>query len=146
MRLWQDIRFAARLLAKDRGFTLVATIALALGIGVNNTVFTLVNAVLIRSLPFDQPDRIVSLGTRDARGRDGSVSIKDYEDWRRSARSFTGIAAFASTVINLSDSAERRSNTAARTSPPMRSASSVSGRSSDATSQTRTIALEQSRS
>jgi putative ABC transport system permease protein len=84
MTLWQDIRFAVRLLAKDRWFTLVATIALALGIGVNNTVFTLVNAVLIRSLPFDEPDRIVSLGTRDARGRDGSVSIKDYEDWRRS--------------------------------------------------------------
>jgi putative ABC transport system permease protein len=102
--IWHDIGFARRLLVKDRWFTLVATIALALGIGVNNTVFTLVNAVLIRSLPFDEPDRIVSLGTRDARGRDGSVSIKDYEDWRRSARSFTGIAAFANTVINLSDS------------------------------------------
>jgi hypothetical protein len=100
----QDIGFAFRLLVKDRGFTLAATIALALGIGVNNTVFTLVNAVLIRSLPFDEPDRIVSLGTRDARGRDGSVSIKDFEDWRRSARAFTGISAFATTVINLSDS------------------------------------------
>ena len=56
----------------------MATIsALALGIGVNNTVFTFVNAVLIRGLPFDEPDRIVSLGTRDARGRDGGVSIKE---------------------------------------------------------------------
>jgi hypothetical protein len=88
---------------KDRWFTLVATIALALGIGVNATVFTFVNAVLIRSLPFDQPDRIVSLGTRDARDREGGVSFKDYEDWRRSARSFTGLAAFGNTVMNVSD-------------------------------------------
>jgi hypothetical protein len=103
MTLWQDVRFAVRLLVKDRWFTLVATIALALGIGVNATVFTFVNAVLIRSLPFDQPDRIVSLGTRDARDREGGVSFKDYEDWRRSARSFTGLAAFGNTVMNVSD-------------------------------------------
>jgi putative ABC transport system permease protein len=103
MTLWQDIRFAVRLLVKDRWFTLVATIALALGIGVNATVFTFVNAALIRSLPFDQPERIVSLGTRDARDRDGGVSFKDYEDWRRSARSFTGLAAFGNTIMNVSD-------------------------------------------
>ena len=103
MTLWQDIRFAVRLLAKDRWFTLAATIALALGIGLNTTVFTFVNAVLIRGLPFDEPDRIVSLGTRDARDRDGGVSFKDFEDWRRSARSFTGLAAFGTTVMNVSD-------------------------------------------
>jgi predicted permease len=101
--LWQDLRYAARRLRKEPSFAATAVLTLALGIGVNNTVFAVVNAVLIRGLPFDDPDRIVSLGTRDARGRDGSVSIKDYEDWRRSVRSFTGIAAFATTVINLSD-------------------------------------------
>src|SRR5213594_4057596 len=53
MGLWQDVRFAARLLVKDKWFTLVAVIALALGIGVNNTVFTFVNAVLIRALAFN---------------------------------------------------------------------------------------------
>src|SRR5206468_3011107 len=52
MGLWQDIRFAVRLLIKDKWFALVAAVALALGIGVNNTVFTFVNAVLIRGLPF----------------------------------------------------------------------------------------------
>ena len=103
MTLWPDIRFAVRLFVKDRWFTLVATVALALGIGANTTVFTFVNAVLIRGLPFDEPDRIVSLGTRDARDRDGGVSFKDYEDWRRSTRSFTGLAAFGTTVMNLSD-------------------------------------------
>ena len=91
MGLWQDARFAVRLLVKDKWFTLVAATALALGIGVNNTVFTFVNAVLIRGLPFDDPDRIMSLGTRDARclsvdlvsprcneemaGRDGDASL-----------------------------------------------------------------------
>jgi hypothetical protein len=57
MALWQDLRFAVRLLIKDRWFTTVAVIALALGIGVNATVFTFVNAVLIRGLPFKDPDR-----------------------------------------------------------------------------------------
>lgn len=103
MALWQDIRFAVRLLAKDRGFTLAALLALALGIGVNTTVFTFVNAVLIRGLPFDQPDRIVALGTRDARDRDGGVSFKDFQDWRRSARSFTGLAAFGNTVMDIAE-------------------------------------------
>jgi putative ABC transport system permease protein len=101
--LWQDVRYAARLLRQQRSFALTAVLTLALGIGVNTTVFTFVNAVLIRGLPFDEPDRIVSLGTRNARDRDGGVSFKDYEDWRRSARSFTGLAAFGTTVMNLSD-------------------------------------------
>ena len=55
MSLWQDLKFAIRLLLKDKWFTVVAIIALALGIGVNATVFTFVNAVLIRGLPFDDP-------------------------------------------------------------------------------------------
>ena len=66
MALWQDIRYAARLLVKDRWFTIVAAVALALGIGVNTTVFTFVNAVLLRGLPFDNPDRIMWVGTRNA--------------------------------------------------------------------------------
>src|SRR6059036_3301365 len=54
----QDVRFAARLLAKDRRFTLAATVALALGIGANTTVFTIVNGTLLRALPFDNPDTL----------------------------------------------------------------------------------------
>ena len=101
--LWQDLRYAARVLRQQPSFAVTAVLTLALGIGVNNTVFTVVNAMLIRGLPFDEPDRIVSLGTRDARDRDGGVSFKDYEDWRRSARSFTGLAGFGTTVMNVSD-------------------------------------------
>ena len=67
MTLWRDLRYAARLLVKDRWFTAVAATALALGIGVNATMFTIVNAVLIRGLPFTNPERIISVGMLDAR-------------------------------------------------------------------------------
>src|ERR1043165_2451211 len=100
MNLWHDLRFAIRLLLKDRWFTLVAAVALALGIGVNNTVFTFVNAVLIRGLPFADPDRIMALGTRDARGRDRGVSYLEFQDWREGARSFAGMAAFSGQTMN----------------------------------------------
>ena len=90
MNLLQDLRFAVRLLIKDRWFTAVAVIALALGIGVNATVFTFVNAVLIRGLPFDDPDRIMSIGSRDARDRDRGVSYLDFEDWRAARRRLLG--------------------------------------------------------
>ena len=61
------------MLIKDRWFTAVAVIALALGIGVNATVFTFVNAVLIRGLPIDDPDKVHVVGTKDSRGRDRGV-------------------------------------------------------------------------
>src|SRR5918996_1472707 len=72
--LLQDLRFAARRLVKDRWFTVAAVAALALGIGANSAVFTFVNAVLLRGLPLDDPDSIVSVGNLDARGRPAGVS------------------------------------------------------------------------
>ena len=74
----QDFQFAIRLLVKDKWFTLVATLALSLGIGVNATVFTFVNAVLIRGLPVDEPDRVMALNSRDVvrdRRRASPISI-----------------------------------------------------------------------
>jgi putative ABC transport system permease protein len=103
MTLLQDLKFALRLLVKDRWFTAVAVMALALGIGVNATVFTFVNAVLIRGLPFNEPDRIMSIGTRDARGRDRGLSYLEFEDWRTGNRSFAGMAAFNNSTMNVSD-------------------------------------------
>src|SRR3989449_10639273 len=91
-RILQDLRFALRRLVKDRWFTLAAVAALALGIGANSAVFTLVNAVLLRGLPFDQPDRIMWLDTRDLRGRISGVSLQDFEDWRRASRTFSDMA------------------------------------------------------
>src|SRR5438046_5760995 len=104
MGVWQGVRYAIRLLIKGKWFTVVAAAALALGIGVNNTVFTFVNAVLIRGLPFNDPDRIMALGTRDrVRDREMDVSYLDFKDWAASARSLSGMAAFSGTTFNVSD-------------------------------------------
>src|SRR5580765_3778725 len=100
--LFQDLRFAVRRLVKGRWFTLAAVVALALGIGANSAVFTLVNAVLLRGLPFDRPDRIMWIDTHDARGRNFGVSLDDFEDWRRATRTFSGIALVQNGTMNLS--------------------------------------------
>src|SRR5713101_5931436 len=103
MSLWHDLRFAVRLLVKNRWFTLVAATALALGIGINTAVFTFVNAVLIRGLPFDDPDRIIAVGTTDTRNRQLAVSRLDFIDWRDSSKSFAGLALMLGTSVNVSD-------------------------------------------
>src|SRR5688572_10458449 len=100
--LLQDLRFAARRLIKDRWLTLAAIAALALGIGANSAVFTLVNAVLLRGLPFDEPDRIMWLSTQDTRARSFGVSLDDFEDWRRASRSFSGMALSFNGAMNIS--------------------------------------------
>ena len=100
--LLRDLRFAVRRLVNDRWFTLAALLALSLGIGVNSAVFTLVNAVLLRGLPFDEPERITWVDTRDARGRTFGVSVDDYIDWRAATRTFSGIALVQSGQPNLS--------------------------------------------
>src|SRR6478752_4801067 len=105
MTLTQDLRYACRLLIKDPWFTLVAALALGLGIGLNTTVFTFVNAVLIRGLPFDRPEEIFVLNSRDTNSGDGSgVSYPDYQDWRARTKTFTGLGAFQPATMNLSDS------------------------------------------
>lgn len=82
----QDLRFAARMLAKDRSFTLVAVVALALGIGASNTVFTIVNAMVLRGVPVREPDRIVAFN--DANNFVLGVSYRDVEDWRAPIEDF----------------------------------------------------------
>lgn len=100
----RDLRFAIHLLLKDRWYTAVAVIALALGIGLNATVFTLVNAVLIRGLPFKDSASLYMLGSqKQGEARRSGVSFADLEDWRAQGRTFTGLAAFNSNSVNLSD-------------------------------------------
>jgi predicted permease len=91
--IWQDVRFAARVLVKRRWYTLAAITALALGIGATTAVFTIVNAVLLQGLPFDGADRIVALGMRDPRPRNFGVSSQDYDDWRRATRTIPTLSA-----------------------------------------------------
>jgi putative ABC transport system permease protein len=97
-----DLRLAWRLLARDRWFTTGAVIALALAMGVANTTFIERYANLWRDLPFERPNRIAIVTTVDGQGREGGVSYPDFEDWRREARVFDGMAAaFASGTISL---------------------------------------------
>jgi predicted permease len=91
----QDVRFAVRMLAKNRWFTLVAVVALGLGIGLNATVFTFVNAVLIRGLPFHDPEQIFHMNGRNTATNGGSgISRLDFEDLRAQTRTFSELAAY----------------------------------------------------
>jgi len=101
--LWQDLRLAVRLLVKDKWFTAVAALALALGIGVNTTVFTFANAVILRGLPFTNPDSIVAIGMTDTRGRQLGVSRLDFLDWRDATRSFSHLAVLTGSTLNVSE-------------------------------------------
>jgi predicted permease len=104
MGLWEDLRFAARLLVKDKWFSLVAAVALALGIGVNATVFTFVNAVLIRGLPIADPERTLAVDSWDrGRSRGQGVSYLDYRDWKENTKTFETFGAYSGSLANLSD-------------------------------------------
>jgi putative ABC transport system permease protein len=105
MSFFEDLRFGARMLTKDPKFTAVVVLALALGIGANTTVFTLVNAVLFRGLPFEQPDRIMHIAsTRLSRGNGNmGVSYPDFKDWRAQTKTFQDLGAFSLETTNLSD-------------------------------------------
>lgn len=96
-----DLRFAARLLVKNRGFTLAAVTTLALGIGAGGTVFTIVNAMIFRGLPVESPDRIVTFN--DPAAGPLSISYRDLEDWRAQVRTFAGLAAYRYATITVGD-------------------------------------------
>ena len=89
--LLQDARYAVRTLSRSPAFSVVALLALALGIGANTAVFSVVNAVLLRPLPFAEPDRLVMVFNYRPRG---SASIADFLDWRARSRSFQSLDAF----------------------------------------------------
>jgi predicted permease len=103
----QDFRFALLLIAKDKWFSTVAVVALALGIGVNATVFTLVNAVLIRGLPFKDSGQLYMLGSVRASAPQGSggggMSYSDFADLRARQKSFVDLAAFTQSSFNIAD-------------------------------------------
>lgn len=102
----QDIRYAVRMLLKKPGFAAVAVVTLALGIGANTAIFTIVNSVLLRPLPYPDPERLVMIwGTHPQIGRE-AASLPDFVDWRRQSRSFQYMAAAARRNFNLSGGAE----------------------------------------
>jgi predicted permease len=103
----EDVRYGLRTLVNNPGFTVVAVGALALGIGINATVFTLSNAVLFKNMPFDRNDRVLYLSTKNvSRGdRRSGVSYPDFRDWKRDAKSFEDLSAYNGLGVNYSDKA-----------------------------------------
>jgi predicted permease len=89
--LLQDVRFGLRMLRKNPGFTSIAMLTLALGIGANTAIFSIVDAVLLDPIPFPQPDRLVNLHERTSLLPDSTISYPNYLDWQRESNSFEGI-------------------------------------------------------
>jgi predicted permease len=92
--LWQDIRFGVRILCKNPGYTAVAVLTLALGIGANSAVFTVAQAALLRSWPAREPDRMARLIAMTPQGQDYNFSYADYQDLAGQSRSLEGILAY----------------------------------------------------
>jgi len=99
--LAQDVKYGLRMLAKSPGFTLVAVLALALGIGANTAIFSVVNAVLLRPLPYQDPDQLVFISEHTEQVPDMSVSYLNFLDWQRQNQVFSSIAAFQGQNFNL---------------------------------------------
>ena len=102
----QDLRYGARVLAKSPGFSLIAILTLALGIGANTAIFSVVNGVLLNPLPFHEPDQLVSMFQEIPNFKNGSISYPNFTDWRRMNTTFAGMAAYRSTGFNLSGNGE----------------------------------------
>jgi putative ABC transport system permease protein len=101
--LWQDARYAARTLIKNPGFTAVAVLTLGLGIGANASIFSVVDAVLLRPLPFPEPERLVELTeSREGRWRRASFTHANFWDIRDQNRTFEAVGALRNGSINLS--------------------------------------------
>src|SRR5712691_5970889 len=101
--LWKDVRFGIRILWKSPGFTFVALFALVLGIGANTAIFSVVNAVFLKPLPFDDPDRLVMVWEQSPRTSKANVANpQNVADWQARNQSFEKIAAFIQSDFNLS--------------------------------------------
>src|SRR5579862_7925195 len=104
-RFFRDVRYAARALRKDLRFTIAAVVSLALGIGANTAIFTVVNAVLLRPLPYPDSASLMSIGTSGP-GFGNPASYPDVEDWRSQTHTFEGLATYHGGSFILSSQGE----------------------------------------
>jgi putative ABC transport system permease protein len=106
--LLQDLKYAARGLRKNPGFAAIAILTMALGIGANTAIFSVVNAVLLRPLPYPEPGRLVQIYTREREGVRFSLSYPDYEDIRGLGQAFSGVAAYTTSQFNFTGKGDPR--------------------------------------
>jgi putative ABC transport system permease protein len=99
--LLQDLRYALRVFRSNPGFTAIAILTLALGIGANSALFSVVNGVLLSPLPYEHPDRLVALYARTPEFSAASISYPNFLDWRRDNHSFSSLASFRADDFNL---------------------------------------------
>src|SRR5690348_18355647 len=99
--LLQDIRYGLRMLAKAPGFTVLAVLTLALGIGANTALFSIVNGVLLNPLPFPHPEQLVTLHESKPNFPTGSISYPNFRDWQKENHTFSGMAIARGFSFNL---------------------------------------------
>src|SRR5687768_8307277 len=104
--LLQDLRFGLRTLLKNPGFSTVAILALALGTGANTAIFSVVNAVLLRPLPYENPERVVMVWGKNASVAQDAISLPDFLDYRDHNKAFEQMAAFSYEDFNLTSGDE----------------------------------------
>jgi predicted permease len=104
--LWNDLGYAARMLLKSPGFTVIAVLTLALGIGANTALLSVVNGVLLNPLPYPQPDQLVTISQKTAQFDQASVSYPNFLDWQKDNHSFQLMAAFRRDDFNLTGQGE----------------------------------------
>src|SRR5690349_13821984 len=102
----RSLRYALRFLAARPGFAAVLVLTLALGIGVNSAIFTVVHAVLLKPLPYPDPDRVVLIVERTEKFPTLTTSWQNFQDWRDQSRSFETVAAYRNLTMTVSGGAE----------------------------------------
>jgi predicted permease len=103
---WQDVRFGLRVLSKSRSFTAIAILTLALGIGANTALFSVVNGILLNPLPFPNPDQLLAVYSKTSAFGQSSISYPNFLDWHRDNKSFSSLSAFRSDEYNMTGAGE----------------------------------------
>ena len=105
-QFWRDVRYALRQLVRSPGFTAIAVLTLGLGIGANTAIFSVVNAVLLRALPYEDPSSLVQVSETRPDGSSNVVSYPNFVDWRKDGGAFRSLALFRDLAFNLAGPAE----------------------------------------